>query len=135
MVHRVQDQSGDTAVNPVSRLQQQWARGSFVLTVQLPPLLTASAQGIIEQVATYVTNFDAVLAPDAPGGVVALSSQAMAALLRRAGVEAVVRMSGRDRNRPTFYLGALIALEERLPVEELSVAQFLVTMPLTADSS
>lgn len=199
MIHRVQGQSGDTTVNPVSRLQQQWVRGSFVLTVQLPPLLTARTQGIIEQIAARTSGVDAVLAPDAPGGVVALSSLATAVLLRRAGVEAVVQMSGRDRNRlalqsdmlglsvlgvrnllidirppqrasliqnadarlvtdlygpallnaaatmrdegrftsgasiktpPTFYLGALIALEDRFSVEELNAAQFLVTTPV-----
>jgi hypothetical protein len=32
---------------------------------------------------------------------------------------------------PVFYLGALITLEDPLPVEELSAAQFLVTTPLT----
>ncbi len=197
MVHRVQDQSGDTTITIVSRLQQQWARGSFVLTVQLPPLLTASA-GIIEQIAAHASSFDAVLVPDSPGGAVALSSLAMAVLLWRAGVEAVVQMSGRDRNRlalqsdilglsvlgvrnllidictpqraslvqnsdarlvtdlygpallnaaatmrddgrftsganiktpPVFYLGALIALEDGLSIEELSAAQFLVTTP------
>ena len=199
MVQRAQYQSGDTGIKPVSRLQQQWASGSFVLTVQLPPLLNASAHGIIEQVAARASSFDAVLAPDAPGGAVALSSLAMATLLRRAGVEAIVQMSGRDRNRlalqsdilglsvlgvhnllidirspqraslvqnsdarlvtdlygpallnaaatmrdngrftsgasiktpPAFYLGALIALVDRFPIEELSAAQFLVTTPL-----
>ena len=199
MVQCAQYQPGDRAVTPVSRLQEQWARGSFVLTVQLPPLLNASAGGIIEQIAAYASSFDAVLAPDSPGGAVALSSLAMATLLRRAGVEAVAQMSGRDRNRlalqsdmlglsvlgvrnllidirlpqraslaqnsdarmvadlygpallnaaatmrddgrftsgasiktpPVYYLGALIALEDRFPVEELSAAQFLVTTPL-----
>lgn len=199
MVQRVQDQPGDTTINPVSRLQEQWMRGGFVLTVQLPPLLSANASGVVEQVAAHSGSFDAVLAPDSPGGAVGLSSLAMGALLRRAGVEAVVQMSGRDRNRlalqsdmlglsvlgmrnllidtgsperssfvqnsdarlvadlygpallnaaatmrdagrftsgasiktpPVFYLGALIALEDCLPVEELSAAQFLVTTPL-----
>src|SRR5579859_3530791 len=198
MVQRAQYQPGE-AINPVSRLQQQWSRGSLVLTVQLPPLLNASVGGIIEQIAMHSSSFDAVLAPDSPGGAVALSSLAMAALLRRAGVEAVVQMSGRDRNRlalqsdmlglsvlgvrnllidtrppqrvslvqnpdarlvvdlygpallnaaatmrddgrftsgasirtpPVFYLGALVALEDHFPVEELSAAQFLVTTPL-----
>lgn len=199
MVQQAQYQPGDTAITSVSRLQQQWACGTFVLTVQLPPLLTASTQGIIEQVAARASSFDAVLAPDSPGGAVALSSLALATLLRRTGVEAVVQMSGRDRNRlalqsdmlglsvlgmrnllidtrppqrasliqnadarlvtdlygpallnaaavmrdegrftsgasiktpPVFYLGALIALEDSLPVEELNAAQFLVTTPL-----
>src|SRR5579859_51262 len=195
MVQRAQYQPGE-AINPVSRLQEQWSRGSFVLMVQLPPLLTASAGRIIEQIAARASSFDAVLAPDSPGGAVSLSSMAMATLLRRAGVEAVPQMSGRDRNRlalqsdmlglsvpgvrnllidtrlpervslvqnpdarlvvdlygpallnaaatmrddgrftsgasiktpPVFYLGALVVLEDRFPVEELSAAQFLVT--------
>ena len=99
MVQQAQHQSGDTALAFVSRLQQQCARGSFVLTIQLPPLLTANAQGIIEQVAARASSFDAVLAPDSSAGAVALSSLALGAMLRRAGIEAVVQMSGRDRNR------------------------------------
>lgn len=199
MVQRAQYQPGDTATNPVSRLQQQWARGGFVLTVQLPPLVSANPDDITGQIAAHTGSFDAVLTPDSPGGVVALSSLALATLLRRAGVEAMVQMSGRDRNRlalqsdvlglsvlgmrnllidtrtpqranlvhnsdarlvtdlygpallnaaatmrdegrftsgasiktlPVFYLGALIALEDRLPIEDLSAAQFLVTTPL-----
>ena len=199
MVQQAQYQPGDTAITFVSRLQKQWARGGFVLTVQLPPLVSANPNDIIEQIAAHTGSFDAVLAPDSPSGAVALSSLALATLLRRAEVEAVVQMSGRDRNRlalqsdmlglsvlgirnllvdtrapqrasliqnadarlvtdlygpallnaaatmrddgrftsgasiktpPVYYLGALVALEDRLPIEELSAAQFLVTSPL-----
>ncbi|HEY6541485.1 MAG TPA: hypothetical protein VIZ18_11125, partial [Ktedonobacteraceae bacterium] len=73
--------------------------------------------------ASLVHNSDARLVADLYGP----------ALLK---VAAIMRDEGRFtsgasiKTPPVFYLGALIALEEYLPVEELSAAQFLVTTPL-----
>ncbi len=82
-----------------SNLQRRWAGGGFALTAQLPPLMKASAGAFVEQMATQISRFDAVLTVESPVGTVGLSSLAMAVLLRRAGVETVAQMSGRDRNR------------------------------------
>lgn len=199
MVQPVQYQPDDRAISPISHLQQRWVGGGFAITAQLPPLLAVGAGAFVEQIATQLSHFDAVLTADAPGGMVALSSLAMAALLQRAGGETMMQMGGRDRNRlalqgdmlglgalgihnllidmrppvraslgrnsdarlvvdlhgsallaaaarmrdegrftsgasiktpPVFYLGALVTLEDRLPAEDLSAAQFLVTTPL-----
>lgn len=99
MVQPVQYQSEDRAISPISYLQRRWAHGGFAITAQLPPLQDVNAGTFVEQIATQVSHFDAVLIDDAPGGRVAVSSLAMAVLLKRAGVETMVQMSGRDRNR------------------------------------
>lgn len=83
----------------VSNLQRLWEQGGTAITVQLPPLLTADAGDFVKQVAAQADLFDAVVAADAPGGAVAWSSLAMAALLKRVGIETIVQFSGRDRNR------------------------------------
>lgn len=91
--------SSNQAVGLVSNLQQLWESGRFAITVQLPPCLTADAGGFVAQVAAWANLFDAVLVADAPDGAVALSSLAMAVLLKRVGIETIVQFSGRDRNR------------------------------------
>jgi len=83
----------------VSRLQQLWGRGSFAVLAQLPPLLTTEAETFVSQVAAQTQGLDAILTVEAPAGAVAVSSLAMAVLFKRAGLEAIVQISGRDRNR------------------------------------
>lgn len=87
------------SVSQVSNLQRLWEGGGFALTVQPPLPLTAAAGDFVEQVAALANLFDAVLLADAPDGAVALSSLAAAVLLKRVGIEAIVQIRGRDRNR------------------------------------
>lgn len=96
---KYQSNNNNSAKGQVSNLQQIWDGGGFAITVQLPLFLTAEAGDLIAQVATQANLFDAVLTADAPDGAVALSSLAMAVLLKRVGVETIVQFSGRDRNR------------------------------------
>jgi hypothetical protein len=98
MAQPVQYQPDDRAISPISKLQRRWAHGGFAITAQLPPLNTG-AEAFVEQIASGVRLCDAVLTADAPGGAIGLSSVALAVLLRRVGVEPVMQMSGRDRNR------------------------------------
>ena len=98
MTQSIQYQPDDTALRPISKLERRWAHGGFAITAQLPPL-NSGAGARVEQIAAKVSGCDAVLTADAPGGLVALSSIAMAVLLQRAGVEAIAQISGRDRNR------------------------------------
>jgi len=99
MLQPVKDQSNHLLINQTSNLQRLWDSDGFALTIQLPPLLTADASDCVKQVVAQAHKFDAVLTADAPDGAVAVSSLAMAVLLKRAGIEAVVQISGRDRNR------------------------------------
>src|SRR5438105_15828754 len=83
----------------VATLQQLWESGGFAWTIQLPPLaIVRLGETHQEEVAT-LKRYDAVLAADAPAGEVALGSLAQAILLQRAGLTALVQMSGRDKNR------------------------------------
>jgi hypothetical protein len=115
----------------VSNLQRLWEVGGFAITVQPPPPLTAAAGDVVEQVAAQANLFDAVLAADAPGSAVALSSLALAVLFKRAGIEAIAQFSGRDRNRLALQsdilgLGALgipNLLVDTRPVVRTSLAQ------------
>ncbi len=199
MVRSVKEQTNDPFTGPVSNLQRLWESGENALTLQLPPLLTADASDCVKQVAVQARQFDAVLAANASSGEIAVSSLAMAVLLKRAGIETIVQIDGRDRNRlalqsdllglgalgihnlliniqpvtraslvqnadarlvadlngsallaaalrlrdegrfisgssikqpPVFYVGAFFSLEERIQIEALSGAQFVVTTPV-----
>ncbi len=199
MVRSVKEQTNRPFTGPVSNLQRLWESGENVLTLQLPPLLTADASDFVKQVAVQARQFDAVLAASASSGEITVSSLAMAVLLKRAGIETIVQVSGRDRNRlalqsdllglgalgihnllidiqpvtraslvqnadarhvadlygpallaaavrlrdegrfisgssikqpPVFYVGAFFSLEDRIQIEALSDAQFVVTTPV-----
>jgi hypothetical protein len=109
MVQPANHPSTGNVASSVSRLQQRWAGGGFALAVQLPPLFTLQVRDYIEQAALHADCFDAVITTDAPGGAVALSSMAYAILLKRAGIEPVVQLNGRDRNRLALQ-GELLGL-------------------------
>jgi len=87
------------AVAPVSNLQRLWEHDGFALTLQLPPIFTPQAQDIIARAARLIRGADAVLVADAPDGMIALSSIAVAVLFERAGLPTIVQIHGRDKNR------------------------------------
>ena len=128
MPQPVKDQSNYPLVSSTSHLQGLWESGGFALSLQLPPLLTANASNFVKQLATQIPAFDAVVTADAPDGAVAVSSLAMAAMLKRAGIEAVVQISGRDRNR-------LALQSDLLGLGALDIHTLLIDMrPLTRES-
>lgn len=128
MPQPVKDQSNYPLISPISHLQELWESGGFALTLQLPPLLTANAGNFVKQLATEIPAFDAVVTADAPDGAIAVSSLAMTVMLKRAGIEAVVRISGRDRNR-------LALQSDLLGLGALDIHTLLVDMrPLTRAS-
>ncbi len=128
MLRPVQDQSEYPLTGQTSRLQRLWESGGFALTLQLPPLLTAGASNVVKQIASQIPAFDAVLAVEAPDGAIAISSLAMAIMLKRAGMEAVVQIGGRDRNR-------LALQSDLLGLGALDIHTLLVDMrPLTRES-
>jgi hypothetical protein len=131
MARSVKEQTNDPLTGPVSNLQRLWESGENTLTFQLPPLLTADASDCVRQVAVQAHRFDAVLAANTSSGEIAVSSLAMAVLLQRAGIETIVQISGRDRNRLALQsdllgLGALgihDLLIDMQPVTRASLAQ------------
>jgi len=73
--------------------------------------------------ASQAQNADARLVDD-------LNGPALLATAARLRDEARFTSGAPIKTPPAFFLGALIDLEDKLPVEELSAAQYLVTTPL-----
>jgi hypothetical protein len=111
-----------------SALQRLWKRDALAMTLQVPPPLSAQVEDFVAQVGEQAGLFDAVLVADAPAGAVALSSLAMAVLFKRAGIETIVQLSGRDRNR-------LALQSDLLSLGALGLPNLLVDMrPITRTS-
>ncbi len=83
----------------LGRLQRQLSRGAFVVTAEITPPLSASAERLLEKAAPIRRLVDAVNVTDAAGARVAMSSFAAAALLAREGIDPVLQVTCRDRNR------------------------------------
>jgi len=82
-----------------SGLQKTLAEGKFAITAEVTPPLSASAEALMEKAAHLKGVVDAVNVTDAASARVHMSSVASAAILAREGIEPVVQMTCRDRNR------------------------------------
>jgi len=71
----------------------------FVITAEITPALTANPTHILEQARPLKGLADAVNVTDGAGARVAMSSLAASALLAQEGIEPVMQMTCRDRNR------------------------------------
>lgn len=80
-------------------LREKLAQGQFVVTAEIIPPLSASATGLMEKVEPLRGLADAVNMTDAAGSRPAMSSFAAAAILVREGLEPVLQITCRDRNR------------------------------------
>ena len=83
----------------MSELKSKLDRGEFVVTAEITPPLSASAEDLLERAKPLEGLVDAVNVTDAPGARATMSSFAAAALLARNGFEPVLQMTCRDRNR------------------------------------
>ena len=82
-----------------SRLEQVLRAGRFAVTAELNPPDSANAEDVYERARSIAGVCDALNATDASGAHVHMSSVGVCALLTRAGFEAVMQVSCRDRNR------------------------------------
>ena len=82
-----------------SRLERVLHAGLFAVTAELNPPDTADPQAVYEAALVLAEVADGINATDASGANVHMSSLGVCALLLRAGYEAVMQMSCRDRNR------------------------------------
>lgn len=90
----------NTAASPEKgNLQTLLERGEFVITAEITPKLTASPDDIVRQAAPLKGLADAVNVTDGAGARVAMSSLVASALLVKEGIEPVMQMTCRDRNR------------------------------------
>ncbi|OHB29913.1 MAG: 5,10-methylenetetrahydrofolate reductase [Desulfuromonadaceae bacterium GWC2_58_13] len=82
----------------MSRLEQQLAAGQFVVTAEIaPPKGIDTAQAL--EKARLMANLSAVNVTDNQGANMRMSPLAMAALLVRQGIEPILQLTCRDRNR------------------------------------
>ena len=80
-------------------LEQKLKNGDFVITAEVVPPLSASADDLTKRVAPLGGLVDAVNLTDGAGARLAMSSLAASALLVREGFEPILQMTCRDRNR------------------------------------
>ncbi len=86
-------------MNDGSNLSKLFASGQFVVSAELGPPKGTDI-GVIEKKAAYLKgNVDAVNVTDNQTAVVRMSSIAVAALLVQMGLEPIIQMTCRDRNR------------------------------------
>jgi len=83
----------------VSLLEDRLRAGARVLTVELPVRIGASPEPVCTAVATLAGRVDAVSVTDNAGAHAHASPLAVAALVRAAGVEPIMNLACRDRNR------------------------------------
>lgn len=80
-------------------LESALEAGRFVLTAETTPPLSADPDDLLARVAPLAGAADAVNVTDGAGAGARMSALAAAALMVRAGVEPVMQMTVRDRNR------------------------------------
>lgn len=104
----------------MNRFKDTLRQRPFTLTADLALGRSVDADGVRTQARLLSPVFDALQVPDSHDGRLQMSSQAAAALLLAEGVDPVVHVTGRDRNR--------IALEnDLLGLAVLGVSSILVT--------
>ncbi|MFN2545646.1 MAG: methylenetetrahydrofolate reductase [Actinomycetota bacterium] len=82
-----------------SRLERLLHEGTFCVTAEVVPPRSADPQPIRDQASELVGFADAVNVTDNPTGAVHMSSQAGVAMVAGAGLEPVMQLTCRDRNR------------------------------------
>ena len=87
------------ASTPTSQLGQAIEQGEFIVTAEITPRLTGSADDVLQQALPLKGKATAVNVTDGAGARVAMSSIAASAILAQNGIEPVMQMTCRDRNR------------------------------------
>lgn len=111
--------SAHPAETPVSNLARVLAAGKFAITAEVTPPLSGAPDALLEKARPLKGVVDAVNVTDGASARVHMSSLAAAALLAADGIEPVLQMTCRDRNR--------IALEsDLLGASALGIRNILV---------
>ena len=89
-----------TRRSPLSgTLRERLREGHFVMTAELVPPLSCDARDLLEKAAALKGLADAVNVTDGAGARAHMSALAGASLLLRAGIEPILQMTCRDKNR------------------------------------
>jgi 5,10-methylenetetrahydrofolate reductase len=83
----------------VSTFTELLRRGEFVVTAELNPPKSAAASVVRRRAGVLKGHVDAVNVTDSNRAVVAMAAIAAAVIVRDAGLDPIVQMTGRDRNR------------------------------------
>jgi methylenetetrahydrofolate reductase (NADPH) len=83
----------------LSNLEALLKTGQFVVCAELEPPQSANAEAIYRKVEFYRDVVDAINVTDSASAVVRMSSLAVSTMLVREGLEPVLQMTCRDRNR------------------------------------
>src|SRR5213594_5112659 len=86
------------------------AAGEFVVTAELNPPKSASATVVRRRAEALKGAVDAVNVTDSNRAMVAMAAIPAAVIVRSAGLEAIVQMTGRDRNRIALQADVLGAV-------------------------
>ena len=86
-------------MSATSHLKDRLDRGEFVITAEVTPRLTASGEEFLALAEPLRGRVDAVNVTDGAGARVTMSSVAAAALLVQSGIEPIMHITCRDRNR------------------------------------
>jgi len=84
---------------PTSALKSRLQSGEFVVTAEVTPPASGDPQRLLDRALPLKGLADAVNVTDGAGARASLSSLAAAAILVQAGIEPVLQMTCRDRNR------------------------------------
>lgn len=82
-----------------SRLEKLLAKGEFVVTAEMGPPMSADAEAIIKKSDLLRNTADAFNVTDNQTAIVRMSSMAASVLCLKAGLEPIMQMVCRDRNR------------------------------------
>ena len=88
-----------SASNPVSELERRLRDGSFVVTAELSPPVSTDPSEFIERALALRGLVTAINVTDGAGSKAHMSSLAASHFLVRNGVEPILQMTCRDRNR------------------------------------
>ena len=80
-------------------LEQRLAAGRFVLTAEVVPPISCSAADLLDKATPLKGVADAVNVTDGAGARAHMSAVAAAAILKQAGIEPILQLVCRDRNR------------------------------------
>src|SRR5688572_19129527 len=85
--------------SPVSSLAQKIGAGQFVMTAEIVPPISSDPQDLVKKGAPLKGVADAVNVTDGAGARAHMSAVASAVLLQQAGIEPILQLVCRDRNR------------------------------------
>lgn len=83
----------------MSQLAEKLASGTFVVTAEIAPPKGTDLDGVLATASAFPAEVTAVNITDNQGANMRMSPLVVAALLRQGGVEPVLQMTCRDRNR------------------------------------